>query len=144
MKRLIIKHIETLKYIFFGALTTGLNIVLYHLFQGWFGYSAANGWANVLNNAICILFAYWTNRTWVFMSKKHGMDIWKEFLAFGGSRLGTMAIDSLFMIVLGNVIGGRFIPIDWLDLWGVTVKVVSNIVVIVLNYILAKAVFFHK
>jgi putative flippase GtrA len=60
------KHWEVLSYLIFGVLTTLLNIVLYALFNKLFGYTAANSWGNVLDNALCILFAYCTNRAFVF------------------------------------------------------------------------------
>ena len=69
MKNWFIKHREVLAYLVFGVLTTLLNIVLYALFSRLFGYTAANSWGNVLDNGICILFAYLTNRAFVFASR---------------------------------------------------------------------------
>ena len=66
------KHWEVLSYLVFGVLCTLLNIVLYALFNKLFGYTAANSWGNVLDNIFCILFAYCTNRAFVFRSKTHG------------------------------------------------------------------------
>ena len=57
MKNWFVKHREVLAYLVFGVLTTLLNIVLYTLFSGLFGYEAANSWGNVLDNLLCILFA---------------------------------------------------------------------------------------
>ena len=62
MIKFIKKHWEVLSYLIFGVLTTLLNIVLYALFNKLFGYTAANSWGNVLDNILCILFAYATNR----------------------------------------------------------------------------------
>ena len=73
------KHWEVLSYLIFGVLTTLLNIVLYALFNTLFGYEAANSWGNVLDNVLCILFAYATNRAFVFRSKTTGKDMAKEF-----------------------------------------------------------------
>ena len=66
------KHWEVISYLIFGVLTTLLNIVLYALFNRLFGYTAANSWGNVLDNILCILFAYATNRAFVFRSKTRG------------------------------------------------------------------------
>ena len=68
------KHREVLAYLVFGGLTTLLNIVLYTLFSGLFGYEAANSWGNVLDNLLCILFAYLTNRAFVFASRPKQMQ----------------------------------------------------------------------
>ena len=76
------KHWEVLSYLVFGVLCTLLNIVLYALFNKLFGYTAANSWGNVLDNIICILFAYCTNRAFVFRSKTQGKAMAREFGAF--------------------------------------------------------------
>ena len=47
MKNWFVKHREVLAYLVFGVLTTLLNIVLYTLFSGLFGYEAANSWGNL-------------------------------------------------------------------------------------------------
>ena len=70
------KHWEVLSYLVFGVLCTLLNIVLYALFNKLFGYTAANSWGNVLDNIICILFAYCTNRAFVFRSKTWVQCCW--------------------------------------------------------------------
>ena len=138
------KYKEVVSYLFFGVLATLLNLVLYALFQQMFGYEAANGWANVLNNVLCILFAYGTNRTWVFASKSHGRAAWQEFGKFVTCRLGTLVIDVCIMYVGGNWIGPMLVPAQWLKLWGGCVKIGSNVVVVVLNYVFSKLLIFKK
>lgn len=173
------KHREVLAYLLFGVLTTLLNILLYALFSELFGYKAANSWGNVLDNILCILFAYATNRAFVFASKTHGRDAWREFGAFVTCRLGTLVLDAVIMLVGGNllaaqgaalverllvslgssfaggagvsIIGGADGPTaifvsgaGFEDLWGLSVKVFSNLVVIVLNYVLSKWIVFKK
>ena len=119
-----------------------MNIVLYAVFQFLFGYEAANSWGNVLNNIICILFAYWTNRTWVFTSKTHGRDALNEFAKFVSCRLFTLVVDTAIMFVGGNLIGPALIPEQWLGLWGLAVKVGANVVVVILNYVFSKLIVF--
>ena len=189
------KHWEVLSYLIFGVLTTLLNIVLYALFNQLFGYTAANSWGNVLDNALCILFAYCTNRAFVFRSKTRGRAMAKEFGAFVTCRLGTMVLDAVIMIVGGNllaaqgaalmeslltgvfahlqpetlagiavvsasstaagasvaVIGGADGPTAVFvaagaaqSLWGLCVKVFSNVIVVVLNYVFSKLIIFKK
>lgn len=145
---------ELFAYLVFGVMTTLLNIVLYALFQRLFGYEAANGWANVLDNLLCILFAYWTNRRWVFVSHTRGRQALTELGRFFGCRLGTMAADAVIMLVGGNLLrasgtalllaaAGRWLNAEQaLRLWGLGVKVFSNGVVIVLNYLFSKLIIF--
>ena len=107
MKNWFIKHREVLAYLVFGVLTTLLNIVLYALFSRLFGYEAANSWGNVLDNILCILFAYATNRAFVFRSKTTGKAMTKEFGTFVTCRLGTMLLDTAIMLVLGNLLAAQ-------------------------------------
>ena len=189
------KHWEVLSYLVFGVLCTLLNIVLYALFNKLFGYTAANSWGNVLDNIICILFAYCTNRAFVFRSKTRGRAAFSEFGKFVTCRLGTLVLDAVIMMVGGNllaaqgaalmdglltgifthlhpetlvgmmvvsasstaagasvaVIGGADGPTAVFvaagaaqSLWGLAVKVFSNVVVIVLNYVFSKLIIFKK
>lgn len=156
LKKLIHRYYEVLSYLFFGVLATALNIVLYTVFQLAFGYEAANSWGNVLDNILCILFAYWTNRTWVFVSKTHGKEALAEFAKFVTCRLGTLAVDVAIMYVGGNllagwgsglvvaVLGGLLQAETCRNLWGLGVKVLSNVVVVVLNYVFSKLLIFTK
>ena len=107
MKNWFIKHREVLAYLVFGVLTTLLNIVLYALFSRLFGYEAANSWGNVLDNVICILFAYVTNRAFVFASRTQGREALKEFGAFVTCRLGTLVLDAAIMMIFGNLLAAQ-------------------------------------
>ena len=167
-------------------LTTLLNIVLYALFNKLFGYTAANSWGNVLDNILCILFAYATTRAFVFRSRTQGREMAKEFGAFVTCRLGTLVLDAVIMMVGGNllaaqgtalmesllgsfytvmvvgtgaaastatvaIIGGADGPTAIFvssysaqTLWGLCVKVFSNVIVVVLNYVFSKLIIFKK
>lgn len=142
---------EALRYLLFGALTTALNMALYALFQALFGYAAANSWGNVLDNALCILFAYATNRAFVFRSRARGRAAAAEFGKFVACRLGTMALDTAVMIAGGNwlaapgaaLVGAVLGPGQAQALWGLGVKVFSNGLVILLNYLFSKRIIFR-
>ena len=201
MSKFFKKHWEVLSYLIFGVLTTLLNIVLYALFNKLFGYTAANSWGNVLDNILCILFAYATNRAFVFRSKTRGREMAKEFGAFVTCRLGTLVLDAVIMMVGGNLLAAqgtalmenlmsgvlgvlaRWFSPDTLvygvqalsaasavdgsaavaiiggadgptaifvsgysaqTLWGLCVKVFSNVIVVVLNYVFSKRIIFKK
>ena len=80
LKAFIKKYYEGLAYLFFGGLATLLNLVLFAVFQAVLGTGFATGIGNVLDNIICILFAYWTNRPFVFRSKNSGQAALAEFM----------------------------------------------------------------
>ena len=135
---------EIIAYVFFGVLTVLLNCILYILFNHFWGYEFANGIGNALANFICIIFAYVTNRIAVFCSKSSEISAFREIVCFVVGRLGTLVLDTGIMIFAGNYIGIHYIPNEYQDLWGMVMKILANIVVIVLNYILSKLVVFKK
>ena len=139
------KHWEVLSYLIFGVLTTLLNIVLYALFNKLFGYTAANSWGNVLDNIICILFAYWTNRTFVFRSKNSGQAALAEFGQFVACRIGTMVMDQVIIWLGVSVLAPHvaFAAAN-ADLWAMGVKLFSQVIVIVSNYVFSKLFIFKK
>ena len=141
----------------------------------------------VLDNILCILFAYATNRAFVFRSRTQGREMAKEFGAFVTCRLGTLVLDAVIMMVGGNllaaqgtalmesllgsfytvmvvgtgaaassaasvgIIGGADGPTAIFvssysaqTLWGLCVKVFSNVIVVVLNYVFSKLIIFKK
>ena len=204
LRAFIKKYYEGFAYLFFGGLATLLNLVLFAVFQAVLGTGFATGIGNVLDNIICILFAYCTNRAFVFRSKTQGKAMAREFGAFVTCRLGTMLLDTAIMLVLGNLLAAQgaalmdelmqgvlSVVAHWLGpdtaiqmaasyagtpagvtdgsaaiaviggadgptaifvtsrynaqaLWGLAVKVFSNVLVIVLNYVFSKLIIFKK
>ena len=145
LKDFIKKYYEGLAYLFFGGLATLLNLVVFAAFQAAFGTVFAAGIGNVLDNIICILFAYWTNRTFVFKSTNTGKAVLAEFGQFVSCRIATMVMDQVIIwrgiSVLGPVVSfSSANP----QLWAMGVKLFSQIIVIVSNYVFSKLLIFKK
>ena len=139
------KHWEVLSYLIFGVLTTLLNIVLYALFNKLFGYTAANSWGNVLDNIICILFAYWTNHTFVFRSENKGKAALAEFGQFVSCRIATMVLDQAIIWLGVSLIGPHVaFAVANGELWAMGVKLFSQVIVILSNYVFSKLFIFKK
>ena len=83
---------EKVTYLFFGVLTTLVNIAGYSLLSA---QGLSTGWANGIALAVSILFAYFTNRRWVFLSRAHGRAALREFGSFILCRIGTGLIDQV-------------------------------------------------
>ena len=143
LKQLFLKYYEQISYLFFGGLATLLNFVLLNIFRALGGLAFAAGVGNVLNNALCILFAYWTNRTFVFKSRAHGRAAWGEFGKFVSCRILTAVVDQLIMFG-GVTLLGPSIGFMSAALWANLVKLFSQIVVIVSNYVFSKVLIFAK
>ncbi|EMO0299887.1 GtrA family protein [Clostridioides difficile] len=125
------KHRETILYLFFGAFTTLVNIVSYLFFTRviLFNFMVANALAWIL----AVLFAYVTNKFFVFESKRIEIKfLFKEFLSFVSFRLLSGVVEMLIMYVM----------IDLLFVNDVIVKVFTNIIVIVLNYLFSRNIIF--
>ena len=136
LKAFIKKYYEGFAYLFFGGLATLLNLVLFAVFQAVLGTGFATGIGNVLDNIICILFAYWTNRTFVFRSKNSGQAALAEFGQFVACRIGTMVMDQVIIWLGVSVLAPHvaFAAAN-ADLWAMGVKLFSQVIVIVSNYV---------
>lgn len=142
MRELIKKHWKLISYLFFGALTTLVNIAVY----GAATYlGMAVGWANALAWTLSVAFAYYTNRRWVFESTASGLAaVLRELGAFVACRLGTGLLDQAIMMLGVDFLGPRLVAPEHLYIWGLALKIASNVIVIVLNYIFSKLIIFAK
>lgn len=126
-------HISVMRYLIFGVLTTVINIVVYSI--GLYVLHIPNLISNVIAWILSVTVAYLTNRKYVFDSKANNLKtIFIEVISFFASRLVTLGVDEAIM----------FVTVDKL-LWnGLVMKIISNIIVIILNYVLSKLVVFRK
>lgn len=128
MKELLLKYKEVIMYLIFGVLTTVVNIVVYYLMADMLQVHYMI--SNIIAWFLSVLFAYVTNRKYVFESKSN--EIIKEMVSFFGARLATGVMDMAFMWIF---VGLGLLP-DFVA------KVITNVFVIIANYILSKLVVF--
>ena len=133
---------ETFLYLVFGVLATVLNIVLFYLFVNI--WKLPTGAGNILDTIICILFQYFTNRIWVFESKNNGKEAIKEFIQFILARGLTAIIDQIFVVVGVDFFVAKYVSYSQQRIFSVGIKILSNVVVIVLNYIFSKLFVFNS
>ena len=127
------KYQSFIAYAVFGVFTTIVNIVTYSFCYQQIGLS--NTLSNVLAWVLAVTFAYLTNKVWVFDSKSWQWQVLrKEIPAFISCRLATGAMDLVIM----------FVCVDLLGLHAMLMKLLSNVLVIILNYIFSKLVIFKK
>lgn len=125
------KYKEPLLYLFFGGLTTVLSIGLFWAFTQPLRIPALT--ANVAGWAICVLFAYLTNRTWVFRDK--ATDISGTLRECGRFILGRISTLIMEEIVL-------WAGIDLMGINSMLVKVAAQVLVVAGNYIISKRMVF--
>ena len=123
---------EIILYLIFGVLTTVVNIVVYFICSRFLYLDVLS--SNIIAWLLSVLFAYITNRKFVFKSKAEEISIiLKECINFFLGRLGTGILDTVIM----------FVSVDLLAFNDVVMKVLSNIIVIVLNYLISKLLVFR-
>ena len=133
------KYEEIINYLIMGVLTTVVNLaVKYELLFTVLDASNATELqiAVIISWIIACLFAYITNRKFVFKSKSE--KILKEFTTFVSARLFTLVLEMLIMFVFVTLL--KLNSHLWVVIW----SLVAQIIVIVVNYILSKLVIFKK
>lgn len=135
IKDLFIKYQEIISYLIFGVLTTIISLATYYLLV----YTILDpnkGFelqiANIISWIAAVTFAYFTNRKYVFKSNKEKRL--KEAFNFYLSRLSTLLIDMFLMWLL----------VTKLSFNDKIIKMIVQVVVIILNYVLSKFLVFRK
>lgn len=126
------KYREVLLYLLFGGLTTLVNIVAFYILRK---VSVGLQISNVIAWFLSVLFAFITNKFFVFESKNNSRkEDFKEMISFFGFRALSLLFDMGFMHVLVSV----------LNINELFSKILSNVLVIILNYVFSKLFIFKK
>ncbi len=129
------KYKEIINYLIFGVLTTLISLAVYYIATILFlnpNNKIELQIANILSWIFGVLFAYFTNRKFVFESKNDSR--FREFTSFVGARITTLLLDMLIMFVFVSILKYN----DKLF------KIISQFLVIVGNYLLSKLIVFRK
>lgn len=133
LKNLIIRYKEILLYLLSGFLTTLVNLVSYWCVRFFMDVTPATAVAWSLS----VLFAYITNKIFVFKSKNETVLAFaKEFCLFIFARLASGVVDVLGMTLLINDASTKVFEL--------AVKICINIFVVVVNYLFSKFIIFKK
>lgn len=135
IRKTIIKYREIISYIIVGGLTTVVSLVSYYICVLLFldpADAVQLQVANVLSWICAVIFAYFTNRRFVFeMEKKQNI---REATRFFGARVTTLLIDMVSMAVMVSVLGMN----------DKVAKVLVQFIVLILNYVFSKFFVFIK
>lgn len=139
IKELYSKYKEIINYLIFGILTTIVNLASKYLLLFTI-LEASNAIelqiAVIVSWCIACLFAYITNRIWVFESKSK--EVIKEMLKFFTARLATLGLEMLIMFVFVTVMGLNS------DIWVIIWTLISQVLIVIGNYILSKLIVFKN
>lgn len=133
IKSFFLKYKELILYVFFGGLTTLVNWGSYWVLADVFHVPYL--WATAIAQILSILFAYVTNRVWVFESRAKGFTaVFWEMVRFFGCRGASFVLDLVCMRV---GVGGLHVNDK-------VMKLLSNVIVIIVNYVFSKVFVFRK
>lgn len=127
------KHFDILAYLVFGVLTTVVNYLVYLPCYNLLELSASL--SNVIAWAGAVIFAYLTNKPFVFKSYDWSLGtVIPEFTKFVGGRVVSGGLETGIILV----------TVDLLGLNGNIMKLVTSVLVVILNYIFSKLLVFKK
>ena len=127
----LMRYKEILIYLFFGCLTTAVNYLIYFPCYNWLRLSAAV--SNAVAWAVAVLFAYLTNKPFVFRSNNWSWEVvMPELLKFVGCRFGSGLMETLAMWLFVDLLA-------WNGNW---MKIILSVLVVVLNYVFSKWIVF--
>ena len=133
IKEIYIQYREAISYLFFGVLTTAVDFITDIVLTRFF--SVGEGLANVIAQIVAILFAFFTNKLFVFEDRSMKLQaLAVQFFKFASLRLVTLILNSAMF----------FVMIDVLQINDIITKVIVSVIVIILNYIFSKLIVFKK
>lgn len=135
IKKLYQKYKELINYLIFGVLTTVVSLATYYLLV--LTILDANvalelQIANIISWITCVTFAYITNKKYVFAPTSKPLI--KEIFEFYSARLLALFID----------MGLMFIFVSTLHFNDKIIKLIIQVIIIIVNYILSKLIVFKK
>ena len=133
VRKMYAKYKEIILYLFFGGLTTVVNFAVYYPLYNIAKLSGT--FSNIVAWAAAVLFAFFTNKPFVFESHDWSKSVvLPEFAKFVGCRLGSGILETVFITV----------TVDMMNLNGNVMKVIIAIAVVLINYVGSKLLFKKK
>lgn len=124
-------HNDKIMYIIVGGCTTLVNLVVFGLLE--YMKVLNTDINNVISISCAIIFAFFTNKIFVFKSKSENKKEWfQEFWKFVSARLSTMVIE----------VGGVKLLYDGLGIDSMIAKAATQVIVLIVNYFISKFIVF--
>lgn len=133
IRNLYYQQREIILYLIFGVMAFCLNVGLFASFHSVAGMNVLL--ANAVSWILTVLFAFFTNRIYVFQAGSGGLSVlFRQMLSFCSGRFFTLLVEEAILWLFISV----------LDFTSIPVKIAAQIVVVVLNYIISKWIVFSK
>ena len=133
IENLVKSHLDVVTYLIFGVLTTVVNYAIYLPCLNILGLSAAV--SNSIAWVVAVIFAFVTNKPFVFGSHDWSMKVVvSEFTKFIATRVSSGVLETLILLVAVDTLGGNG------NIW----KLITQVLVIIINYVGSKLLVFRK
>ena len=133
IKELIKKYEEIIKYLIIGVATTALNYIVFAVLVNIANIEMHT--SNIIAWFVSVIFAYFTNKLFVFESKSFKFNILgKEILSFGTARIFSLVLEEIILYVFVNL----------LNMNQLIIKLIANVIVVIINYVLSKFIIFKN
>ena len=133
LKTLMVRYRDVIVYLVFGVLTTAVNYLVYLPCYNVLGFSGSA--SNAIAWVGAVAFAYVTNKPFVFRSHDwSAKTVIPELTKFVGCRLGSGGLETLIILVTVDLLGWN----------GNVMKLLTSVIVIVVNYVASKLLVFRK
>ena len=133
LRALLERYYDVISYLFFGGLTTVVNYLVYLPCYNWWGISSSV--SNMIAWVAAVAFAFLTNKPFVFKSHDWSAKVvWPELTKFVGCRIGSGILETLFLLVTVDIL-------HWNGNW---MKLITSVLVVILNYFGSKFLVFVK
>lgn len=133
LNKILRKYGDVLVYLVFGVLTTAVNYVVYLPCYNLLHLSAAV--SNVIAWVFAVAFAYLTNKPFVFKSYDwSAKTVVPELTKFVMTRIGSGVLETAII----------FLTVDVLAWNGNVMKLITSVLVVVINYVGSKLLVFRK
>ena len=127
------KYWDVLSYLFFGVLTTVVNYIIYLPCYNLLSLSAVV--SNAIAWVVAVAFAYLTNKPFVFKSHDwSAKTVIPELTKFVGCRVGSGLAETLILLLAVDIMNWNG------NIW----KIITSVLVVILNYIGSKLLVFRK
>ena len=132
IKKIYIKYKEIINYLIAGFLTVIVSVLTYALFTK--GLNMHYITSNIFSWIVAVLFAYYVNSKFVFVSSTIKKEKISEIINFFKYRILSLLIETIIIYLL----------VDLIRLDDMISKLIVQVIVIILNYIFSKFLIFKK
>lgn len=133
IRELFLRYYDLIMYLVFGVMTTAVNYLVYLPCFNMLGLSASV--SNMISWVVSVAFAFLTNKPFVFRSHDWSAKVvWPELVKFVGCRVGSGVMETVIL----------FLTVDTLRWNGNIWKLVTSVLVVVVNYVGSKLLVFRK